>query len=251
MGLLNDWYMKEFEESDDQNIHRAPEEEIAFYRAVATGDMDAVRRNCEENRFNATDGVGKLSRNPVQNLKYHFVVTAAFITRLCVEQGLDEEKAFRLSDFYILKLDQADTIEAVTDLHDAMVMDFTGKMRLLKKFAGTSKPITETLNYIYSHMSERITTNEIAEYIGLSTGYLSRLFIKEIGVSLSDYIREKKIEQAQNLLRYSEYSLVEISARLGFSSQSHFIQSFKARTGVTPNRYRKEHGRVEWNVHVK
>ena len=176
------------------------------------------------------------------------MITTAFVTRLCIDSGMEMEQAFRLSDFYILKLDNLHTHQDIVDLHDQMVLDFTGKMRILVKQSGTSKPITTCIDYIYAHIKERITIEDLAQYTGLSASYLSRLFKKETGVSVSDYIREKKIEKAQHLLKFCNFSLIEIANYLSFSSQSHFIQIFKDFTGMTPKKYRDIHASSAWNI---
>ena len=238
MGLLQEWYRQETRDSEEERTHRPQNEEISFYQAVSSGDIDAVRKNCEQKRFTESEGVGILSRNPVTNLKYHFVITTAFITRLCVESGMEMEQAFRLSDFYILKLDLLQTTQEVASLHDRMVLDFTGKMRLLRKNAGTSKPVTACIEYIYAHIKERVTIEDLSAHTGLSASYLSRLFKDEVGISVSDYIREKKIEKAQELLKYTDKSLIEIANDLSFSSQSHFIQTFRKVASMTPKKYR-------------
>lgn len=248
MGLTQEWYKQETADSEDERTHRPPNEELSFYQAVSSGDIDAVRQNCESKRFTSTDGVGILSRNPITNLKYHFVITTAFITRRCVDNGMEMEQAFRLSDFYILKLDPLQTTQEIALLHDRMVLDFTGKMRLLRKNAGTSKPITACIEYIYAHIKERITIEDLAAHTNLSTSYLSRLFKEEVGISISDYIREQKIEKAQNLLKFCDYSLIEITNYLSFSSQSHFIQTFKKLVGMTPKKYRDLYYRTGWTV---
>ena len=248
MGFLQEWYRQETRDSEEERTHRPQNEEISFYQAVSSGDIDAVRKNCEQKRFTESEGVGILSRNPVTNLKYHFVITTAFITRLCVESGMEMEQAFRLSDFYILKLDLLQTTQEVASLHDRMVLDFTGKMRLLRKNAGTSKPVTACIEYIYAHIKERVTIEDLSAHTGLSASYLSRLFKDEVGISVSDYIREKKIEKAQNLLKFCDYSLIEIANYLSFSSQSHFIQVFKKLVGMTPKKYRDIYYCTGWTV---
>ncbi len=248
MGLLQEWYVQETKDSEEEKTHRPLNDEQLFFHAVSSGDIDFVRQNCRQQKFTETEGVGILSRDSVTNLKYHFVITTAFVTRLCVESGMELEQAFRLSDFYILKLDHLHTLQSVIDLHDRMVLDFTGKMRLLVKNPGTSKPVTLCIDYIYVHIRERITIEMLAEHTGLSSSYLSRLFKQETGISVSDYIREKKIEKAQNLLKFCDYSLVEITNYLSFSSQSHFIQLFKDYTGMTPKKYRDIHSASSWNV---
>ena len=238
MELQQEWYLRETADAEDEKRHRPMSEENAFWHAVSTGDLDVVRQNCKEKRFTATEGVGVLSRNAVTNMKYHFVITAAMITRVCEDAGMEMEQAFRLSDFYIIKLDNLHSIQAIEELHDRMVLDFTGKMRLLTKKSGTSKPVTDCIEYVYVHIQERVTVEDLAAHTGMSPSHLSRLFKKETGISISDYIREKKVEKAQELLRFCDFSLIEISNYLSFSSQSHFTQLFREFTGMTPKKYR-------------
>ena len=86
----------------------------------------------------------------------------------------------------------------------------------------------------------------LAEYTGLSESYLSRVFKQNLGISISDYIREKKIEKATHLLRYSDKSIIDIANYLSFSSQSHFIQTFENFTGMTPKKYRNKYYKSMW-----
>lgn len=246
MSLKQEWYLKELQNDEEKIVHRPMEEEYSFYHAVRTGDMEYVRENCNQGTFTNPTGMGILSPTPLTNIKYHFVVTVALITRSCVEGGMELEQAYRLSDFYILKMDACNTIEEVSQLHNSMVLDFTGKMLLLQKNAVISKPVIISMEYIYNHIHDRITLEELADYTHLSPSYLSRLFKKELGISVSNYICEKKIEKAQNLLKFSDFSLIEIANYLAFSSQSHFIQTFKKLVGVTPKKYRDSHYRSSW-----
>lgn len=246
MNLRNEWFQEELKKSEESIPHRPLEEEYSFYQAVSSGDMDFVEKNCRENTFTNPEGMGILSVNPLTNLKYHFVVTVAMITRRCVEAGMELEQAYRLSDFYILKMDVCTSIDAISKLHTQMVLDYTRKMILVKKHNFLPKPIVLCMDYIYSNINRRITVDKLAEHTGLSPSYLSRLFKKELNVSVSEYICEMKVEKAQHLLRYSDYSLVEIANYLAFSSQSHFIQTFKKLVGVTPKKYRDHYYRTSW-----
>lgn len=233
--------------NDDMTVlHRSPDVEYSFYTAVKTGDIEAVNRNCQEDAFINMEGTGTLSKNPLTNIKYHFVVTAAMLTRVCMENGMEAEQAYRLSDFYILKMDSCTTINQVNNLHHIMAKDFTGKMALLKNNTILSKPVMQCVDYIYVHIKERITIQVLAEYTGLSANYLSRIFKQNLGVSVSEYIREKKIEKATHLLKYSDESIVDIANYLSFSSQSHFIQTFESFTGMTPKKYRDKFYQKLW-----
>lgn len=239
--LRREWFLQESQATENGIVHRPITAENTFWQAVRTGNLEYVRRECRENRFIDTGrggGIGLLSKDPLMNLKYHLVISTAIITRVCVEAGMAMEQAFRLSDFYILKLDNANSLQAVEKIHDQMVLHFTGKMQLLSQQPETSKPVAQCMEYIYANLQKRVTVEDLADFTGLSPSHLSRLFKKETGVSVSDYIREKKVEKAQELLRFSDFSLVKIATDLSFSSQSHFTQVFREFTGMTPKKYR-------------
>ncbi len=234
--------------SDDEDaiVHRHQNAEFLFYQQVAIGDINAIQINCENHEFLNHAGVGVLSTDPIQNLKYHFVVSVAIISRLCIDNGMEMEKSYRLSDFYIQKLDNINTVEKMEAIHDKMVMDYTNRMHMLHQNAGLSRPMTECMNYIYSHLRERITINDLSDHTGKSASYISRLFKDELNISTSDYIRKAKLDSAKNLLRYSDYSLADIANYYSFTSQSHFSQLFQKDTGLTPKKYREKYYGTQW-----
>jgi YesN/AraC family two-component response regulator len=227
--------------------HRVIETEFTFYDAIADGNMEYLEENCKNNTFTNPDGMGKLSENPLQNLRYHFVVTTAMVTRYCVHAGMEQEKAYSLSDFYILKIDKCQNIDEISKLHYVMCHDFCNQMNILRRSQKLSKPIVLCIDYIYSHIHYRITIKELAEYINISESYLSKLFHKEMGLPLSQYILNLKIEKAKNLLQYSDNNIVDISNYLSFSTQSHFIQVFQKKTGLTPHKFRTMNFRSKWD----
>lgn len=132
---------------EDDIIHRPASEEIIFYRAVAAGALDVVQENCNNKSFADSRGVGILSDNPVRNMKYHFVVSVALITRFCIEAGMEFEEGFRLSDRYIRKMDMLDSTPKILLLHNQMAMDFTTRMRMQKKGATSSKQVAAAIDY--------------------------------------------------------------------------------------------------------
>lgn len=246
MDLTKQWYRSEFIQHESLELHREIESEFSFYRSIANGDIEAVKANCNSNAFTNPSGMGKLSEDPLQNIKYHFIVTTALMTRFCVSYGMELERAYRLSDFYILEMDKCKKVEQISKLHDVMCLDLCNKMLILKNSQILSKPIVLCLDYIYGHLHYRITIKELAEHLKLSESYLSRLFKKEMGVSVSDYIIDLKIEKARNLLQFSEYSITEIANYLSFASQSHFIQVFQKKVGMTPHKFRTSNFRNNW-----
>lgn len=232
----------EFSNRENNASHLAYEREMAFFQSVKDGDIDKARElfkpfNCEE--------MGKLSDNPLRNLKYHLIITIAFLTRYCIEGGMEMEVAFNLSDIYIRRLDQCISEEELNSLHHEVVEDFVQRMNVvLHEAKSYSKPIKITMDYIYHNLHNRITVEELAEIASLSPSYLGKLFKKEVGINVSEYILKKRVETAENMLRFTDDSCTEISEYLCFSSESHMVKAFKKYTGYTPGKYRNRYFRT-------
>lgn len=220
--------------------HSPYEKEFEFYEHVKNGDIEAVKKLMTPL---GSGGAGILSDAILRNLKYHFIVTIALVTRFCVEGGMEMETAYTLSDLYIAKVDKAISKEDIHELHEAAIFEFTRKMNKLKRKNMYTKPVVMTMDYIYNNLHSKISEVEIAKHISLSPSYISRLFKKEVGVTMRTYIAMKRVETAQNMLKFSDYSSVDIGNYLAFSSHSHFISVFKKHTGMTPNEFRKKHYR--------
>ena len=88
--------------------------------------------------------------------------------------------------------------------------------------------------------------SEIADTLGLSETYLSRLFKKETGERLQDYIVGVRLEHAANLLKYSEESLSKIAEYVKFPSQSYMGKVFKEKYKMSPRQYREQNRPAEY-----
>lgn len=223
--------------AENDELHAPFIPEFDFYYAVKNGDIEKVTRLCEED-FTQKSGLGKLSDDPVQSMKYHFTITAAMLARYSIDGGMELESAYSLSDLYIQKCDKLRTLREISELHREMVLLFTKRMKELSKSKVFSKQIVLCMNYIYENLHRRITLRELALYTDLSESYLSRLFKKETGQTITDYIILKKIASAKNMLKYTERSVSDIALSLAFSSQSYFTKIFRSIEGMTPKKYR-------------
>ena len=226
--------LKQFLNREYTMKHLPYEMEMEFYRCVQAGDLKRVHTLTKPL---AGDGFGSLSKASLRNLKYHLVITIAMITRFCIEGGMEKETAYDISDIYINRTDLCCSEEEINDLHREIVIYYTKKMRQLKQKHLYSKPVIMSLDYIYDHLHEKITLTDVAAYLSLTPQYFSRLFRAETGTALTEYIMSKRIEVAQNMLKYSNYSALEISNYLCFSSHSHFVHKFHQHTGMTPKVY--------------
>ncbi len=221
--------------------HHTNAEDMYQYDLLRMGDPRAVKEGVRMFSSNLT---GHISDDPLRNYKYLFVAAATLACRSAIAGGMDTERAYNISDLYILKMDALQSVEEVKTLHADMLAFYTKEMAKLDKVNVYSKPIVLCIDYIYNHLHEAIRTEDLAEHTGLNRSYLSTLFKKETGQTVSGYILSKRMEAAKNMLKFSDYSYAEIASILAFSSQSHFIRAFRAQTGYTPKEFRDKYFRI-------
>jgi len=233
-------------QSENSIFHAAYQKEISFYRAVQSGNLEDVKLLFTP--LSAT-GLGNLSKNPVKNMRYHFIVSVALITRFCIEGTMPTETAYTLSDLYIRNADAANSVEALAKLHQDMVLDFTTRMHQLDKDAANSMLVLHAIDFIHKNLRKPIKEKEIADHLQVNSSYLSTQFKQEIGVGIKLYIQQLRVEAAKNMLKYSDYSFSDISNYLCFTSHSYFIKIFKSYVHMTPKEYRDRYFQSNWTEH--
>ncbi len=222
---------------EEDLYHHSYDEELLQYEYLREGDIRSVK---ESRRLFRSGITGCLSDDPVRDKKYLFVASVTLATRFAIEGGIEAQEAYNISDSFIQRMDRLDTVEDIFELQTEMMKSFTIKVKKSKppkKPSGNpdvSRQVWEAMDYIYYHLHERITVEDVAYAVSLSPNYLNHLFAKEKGQSIQKYISARKIDAAKNMLQYSDYSVTQISAILAYSSVSHFISSFKKATGMTP-----------------
>lgn len=102
-----------------------------------------------------------------------------------------------------------------------------------------SKEMRTAIDYIEEHLDSQIQAEDAAAAAGFSKYYFHRIFKRETGLSLYEYIRKRRLAQAASLLLNSKISVLDIAVGLCFESQEAFTRAFKKRYGLPPGRYRK------------
>jgi len=102
--------------------------------------------------------------------------------------------------------------------------------------------IETLLEYIETNISRNVSLNKASNALGLSSGYLSTLFKKEMGITFSEHTKSIKIRHAKILLRRSMLEIKEIAFKLGYRNISNFYRDFKSVENLTPLEYRKNNG---------
>lgn len=244
MNIEKELAKRMMDEGESGNRQVAYNHEISFYELVASGNMHRFEEALKT--IGATQNLGTLSPDKLRNVKYHTVILTALVSRFCIEAGLEISVAYNLSDIFIELIDAASTVDEVYSVQNEMLRSYCRKMSDLSKNRVVSRHIVVAIDYIRSHIQENLTVESIADSLSLNSSYLSKLFKQEMGITLSRYIRDQKINVACNMLRHLDESSLTIANYLGFSSQSHFIQVFKKSTGMTPEEYRRKNYHQSW-----
>lgn len=219
-----------------QEVHNTYRTEQTLLDLIEKGDVSALDEWLKDA---PAVRPGSIAPDQLRQVKNTLIVTATLASRAAVRGGMDVEDAFSLSDAYIRKCELLQTPDRIINLQYHMVLDFTSQVSNLKLHGNSSALAAAVAEYVRHHLSDPVSTEKIAEKLHFSRTWLSRKFHEETGIPLSDFIRIKKTEEAQRLLRYTDKSLREISVYLGYSSQSHFQTVFKKQLGVTPMQYRR------------
>lgn len=224
---------------EEEFVRTDIKKEYERYNDIKNGDIEKVKKNFAELRKDFFKGKGLLSKDPLRNVKYHFIVSIGVISRICLNNGMPHDEAYTMSDIYIQAADECTEIDQVIDLLEQAQIDYATRMKKLLQKKGYSVYVRHAIDYIYDHLHEPITMEQLARGEGLNPSYFSKIFAEEIGTPVKAYIISIKINTAKNMLEKSDYSISDIAYSLGFSSQSAFTATFKKLTGTTPASFRK------------
>ncbi len=102
-----------------------------------------------------------------------------------------------------------------------------------------SNAVAEVRAYIKDHLDEELSRESLSRLVYLNPDYLSHLFKKEVGLSLTNYVIKERIEESKRLLSNTDMSIQDIAIKCGFQNISYYSRQFKNLTGMTPREFRK------------
>lgn len=128
--------------------------------------------------------------------------------------------------------------ELLKNLMDALQAIFAPEPLQEPQTDTYSAEVTQALSYIQNNYSRKISLAAVAEHVGLSSGYLCRIFKEETGVSINAYINNLRMMKAGELLKDKNSYIKEVAISVGFEDQLYFSRLFKRYYGATPSEYR-------------
>lgn len=105
---------------------------------------------------------------------------------------------------------------------------------------GNIKTVMAAIDYIESHLNEKLNLEAVAEAVHYSKYHLHRMFVRTAGLTVHDYVQRRRLTEAAKLLVHSERPILEIALSAGYESQQSFTDIFRAVYKKPPNQYREE-----------
>ena len=101
-------------------------------------------------------------------------------------------------------------------------------------------PVEQVCEYIRTHLAEELSVEELAAYIHLNADYLNRIFKRDMGISVNQYVIQQKMELAKWYLQHTDRTLGDIAAMVGYYNYSSFNRCFTKVTGQSPQKWKSE-----------
>jgi signal transduction histidine kinase/DNA-binding LacI/PurR family transcriptional regulator/AraC-like DNA-binding protein/response regulator of citrate/malate metabolism len=134
----------------------------------------------------------------------------------------------------ILRKGMFTSSETLTHIKDTLIHH--------QRLSGEAQRLTrKAMAYIHEHYAQPIGREDVARYVHVSEGYLSRCFSQETGLSLIQYLTRYRIQEAKQLLVTSDMAITDIALEVGFSDSNYFSRTFRREAGISPLAYRRTH----------
>ena len=171
----------------------------------------------------------------IDKLKIRVIELCALLSRAAIDRDGDAERILDLNEKLIREISSTGDFNEICYILSDNIDVFT------EQFIESDQhhsAITHAIRYLSNHYSEAVTLASAAKSAGVHPSYLSALFRKVTGLTFKDYLNQIRVEHALELLKNTDYPIMEIAISCGFNDQSYFTKVFKKQTGMTPRQFR-------------
>lgn len=227
--------------SDEMNLSEKPDEisgdvstgefKKQIIKKLTAGDSSGVKSFLE---LYTTELISQqLASDKIKNKFFELIVTANNSTR-------ELNKSFTSTTFdnAFATLSSENDIKLLKEFVQKFLMECAQAVTSIKK-AEENPIIKKVCMYVDENLSQDISLETAADFAGVSSFYLSKLFKEEKGETFINFISDKRLEKSRLLLESTELSIKEITSEVGYNDQNYFSRIFKAKYGLSPKEYRK------------
>ncbi len=237
-------YIKTMECNPEQKNRYPLEKERELLNQIVKADIQGAKKTLNE----ILGSVFFSSGNNFEIIKSRVLELVVLLSRAALEGGADVEQIFGLNYQYLNKIHSFTKVDELSYWLSTIMARFTDLVFTLKSVKHTDA-IFKAIHYMNNNFIEKITLEDVASEVFLSSAYFSKIFKEQTGNNFSQYLNKLRIEKSKSLLRNSRIPLVDIAGMVGYEDQSYFSKVFKKITGNSPGKYRDTRGLIESDNH--
>jgi AraC-like DNA-binding protein len=180
----------------------------------------------------------KRTQDPLRNVKNYGIIMNTLLRKAAEGGGVHPMYLDRVSSDFAKEIEELSGVSEITALMQKM---FRAYCRLVRKHTikHLSPVVQKTVLIIDSDLSADLSLSSLAASQSVSAGYLSSVFKKETGKTLSEYIREKRVKHASHLLKTTNLQIQTVALHCGIMDVHYFSKIFKKEMGLAPKEYRE------------
>lgn len=238
-SLLNALYVEKMKASETTDYYSYP---IAVERKLRTAVRSRDKEGSQILLNQMLAHIYTSNGNNLEKIKPRITELIVVLSRAAVDAGADINEIFLINENFTSNIEEFTSLEDlsiwVTNMLQRFI-SFTFEFDKVKH----ADAVYKVIEFIKANFQRRMSLEEIAASTYLSKTYLSSLFKKETGYSISEYINIVRIERSKSLLLEENISIIDIANLCGFEDQSYFTKVFKHIVGITPKKYRENRGK--------
>ncbi len=184
------------------------------------------------------DSFEKRLADPIRNIKNYCIITNTLLRKAAENGGVHPLYLNDISSSFAAKIE---LLPSIPNAKSLMIEMFRSYCNLVKRnsIKHYCAPVQKAIAYIDANLSTNVSLRTLATEQNISPGYLSALFKKETGKNITEFINEKRIDHAKQLLVNTKLQIQTVASHCGILDVHYFSKLFKKHTGKTPKEYRK------------
>jgi two-component system, response regulator YesN len=176
-------------------------------------------------------------KDPVRNIKNLTIVLNTLLRKAVESSDVHPIHIDEVSRGFAMRIEAVHSLKEMDELQTAMIRKYC-MLVTNHSLTGYSPLIQRVINHIDMNLTESLSLRILSDQFSINSSYLSTIFKKEMGITITEYINQQKVRFAITLLNKTDTQIQNIASQVGIDDVNYFIKVFKKINGMTPKEYR-------------
>ncbi len=180
-----------------------------------------------------------VDKSNIAKFKHYLVGINAILRKTAENSGVNVNDLAEISTQLIKKIDELDIQDTNGEILEEIVISYCNTVAAVTNYK-YSTPVIKAIMKIEGNLKEDLSLKALAKFNNISAGHFSALFKREVGITLTDYVNQKRIAYSKELLAVCDLKIKDIAEICGFADHNYFIRTFKKYEGITPKKFKNQ-----------